>query len=76
MVATCGSDKKIIVHRMTTKEFLSDVLFEEPQVTRMYTFDPTIGDPASQRQISQRNKEDTSCCEVLRLKWNISSTLS
>ena len=25
MIATCGSDKKIIVHKMITKEFLSDI---------------------------------------------------
>ena len=49
MIATCGSDKKIIVHKMITKEFLSDTLKEEPKVTKMYTFDPAIVDPNNQR---------------------------
>ena len=49
MIATCGNDKKIIVHKMITKEFLSDTLKEEPKVTKMYTFDPSIVDPNNQR---------------------------
>ena len=48
MIVTSGSDKRVIVHKMVVKDLLSDEpdkMFDEPQVSKMFTFNPIGVDP-------------------------------